>query len=299
METRAKYMLVGSFTLLIIASALLFVIWTARNDKMSMRTYEITFYQGVSGLTIGSPVLLEGVRIGQVTSIKVSPTKPGTVLVRIATQADAPIRQNSEAVLEPQGITGVSAVAVSGGTEDVPLLADVTDRGIPRIPSRISRLQEIINSMPSILSHINDMVGPKNVENMERLIDSLSSISLVLAENRESLARGLRGFGRAGENFAASSRQLQRLLDSSQSLLDTDFREAARSVDQAATRFDKFVGSIEPGLTRFSRESADELHRLLVETRRLTNSLAAIARKLESDPKNFLFGNQVPEFSVP
>ncbi len=305
METRASYVIVGAFSLLIVAGCLLFVLWSAKNAKGDMRTYEIVFRQSVSGLSVGGGVLLEGVRIGQVSGIKVSPKDPGQVIVHIQVAADAPIRQNSQATLEPQGVTGVSAVAVSGGTADSPMLAEV-DGVIARIPSKPSQFQEIMNSIPSILASLdsivaraNDLITPENSQSFGKLLASVTEIAGTLAENKEAMAKGMAGFGEAGQSFAVSGKRLEALMASAQTLVDRDFRDAARSVDKAATGIASATGAIEPGLQRFSRDSMEELHRLLVEARRLMTHLSSLTQKFESDPRRFLLGNPIPEFSVP
>lgn len=305
METRASYTIVGAFTLLAVAGALLFVLWSARNEQGRMRTYEIEFHQSVSGLSVGSAVLLEGVRVGQVSGIKVSPDEPGRVTVRVQVAADAPVRRNSEATLEPQGVTGISAIAVSGGTRDSPLLSASTE-GVGRIPSKPSRLQQIMNSAPSILASMDDLVkraanllAPENLEGVGRLLASLADIAETLSAGREDMTRGLTGFSEAGQSFSVSGKHLEKLMADARTLVDRDIRGAARSVSRAADTFGSAVEGIEPGLSRLSRDSVDELNRLLVEARRLTSSLAKLTQKLESDPRRFLLGNSVPEFSAP
>lgn len=305
METRASYMIVGAFTLLIVVGALLFVLWTAKNSQGDMRTYEIVFTQSVSGLSTSSSVLLEGVKVGQVSKIKVSPQDPGQVIVHVLVSTDAPIRRNSQAVLEPQGVTGMSAIAVSGGTADSPMLAESKD-AIPRIPSRPSKLQEIMNSVPSIMATLdsileraNHVLDPKNVEVAGNLLISVAEIADTLAKNKNSIAKAMDGFGAAGQSFASSGKRLEKLMASAQTVVDKDVRGAAKSVDAAAAQIGGVASAMEPGMKRFSRDSVEELHRLLVEARRLTTALARLTQKFESDPRRFLLGNPVPEFSTP
>lgn len=305
METRASYMIVGTFALLIVIGSLLFVLWTARNSQSDMRTYEVVFYQSVSGLSVGGPVTLEGVRIGQVSGIKVSPQDPGQVIVRVLVAPDAPVRENSQATLEPQGVTGMSAVAISGGTADSPMLV-AREGVIPRIPTKPSRLQEIMNSVPSILSALDKMVeransllSKENTEIAGRFLASLTEITETLAKNKDSIGRGVVGFGEAGQSFAVSGKRLEKLMGSAQTLVDKDIRDTIQSLGKAAKQLDMMIATAEPGVTKFSRDSVDELHRLMVEARRLVSSLATLTRKIESDPRRFLLGNSIPEFSTP
>lgn len=304
METKASYVAVGAFALLIVTGSLLFVLWAAKSSKGDLRTYEILFRQSVSGLSIGSGVQLEGVRIGQVSNIRVDPTDPGQVVVHVLVSADAPIRRNSQATLEPQGVTGMSVIAVTGGTADSPRLEPGGD-GIARIPSRPSRLQEIMNSVPSILAsmdsiakRVEGLISGENAEVFGRFMGSLTDITETLARNRDSLGQAVAGFGNAGQSFSVAGKQTEKLLASVQTLVDKDMRDAIRSVDKAASSLNSTVGAIEPGMKRFSRDSVEELHRLLVEARRLMSQISSLAQKVESDPRRFLLGNPVPEFSA-
>ena len=304
METRANYIIVGAFTLLIVAGSLLFVLWTAKNSQGDMRTYEIIFEQSVSGLSTGSSVLLEGVKVGQVTSIKVSSEKPGDIIVLASIAADAPIRADSVASLEPQGITGVSAVAVASGSAGSPLLKPPKGE-IARIPSRLSRLQAIMNSLPAIVTSLDSMAvnankffSNDNAESLHTILLSLAETSQSVARNRESLEKALVGFGEAGETLASAGKRLDKMIASGQTVVDKDLRNALNAVERAGGQLDTVMKTIGPGMTRFSRESVDELQILLVESRRLVANLARIAGMIESDPRRFFLGNPVPEFSV-
>ena len=304
METRASYLLVGSFTLLIVIGALLFVLWTAKTYQGDMRTYEIAFNQSVSGLSTGSSVFLEGVKVGQVDSIKVSHQQPGEVLVRISVLADAPIRKNSEAVLEPQGITGTSAVAVSSGTVDSPLLQPGQGY-VARIPSRLSRLQAIMNSLPSIMSSLDAVaantgkfLSDENAVRFSTFMNSLAEISDSIAQNRTSLDKALKGFGEAGETFSSAASKLNTMIARGQTVVDKDLRSALNAIEKAGVQLEAVMKTIGPGMSKLSRESVDEMQNLLVEARRLVMSMARISGKIESDPRQFLLGNPVPEFSV-
>lgn len=299
-------MIVGVFTLLIIAGAFVFTLWAARDSQGHMRAYEIIFTQSVAGLNIGSAVLLEGVRVGQVSSIKVSPQGPGRVIVHIQVAEDTPIRENSTATLEPQGITGLSSVAISSGTAESPLLSAEAGSAIPRIPSRPSRLQEIMNSVPAILGTLDNMLGraneflnQDNIKIVGGLLVSVSEIAETLATNKESIAKAMEGFGDAGQSFAASGKRLDKLVASAQSVVDKEMRGAARAVETAAAKLGDAASAAEPGMRRFSSGIMEEMHNLFAESRRLVKALTNLARQLESDPRRFLFGNPIPEFSAP
>lgn len=304
MEIRASYVAVGVFTLLAVVGALVFVLWTARSDQGSITPYNIYFRQGVSGLSIGNDVLFNGVRVGQVSEIKISPEDPGTVRVRIDVASDTPVRDNSVANLEPRGLTGLAVVAITGGTADSPLLAKAAHGRVAVIPSKLSGLQTLMATAPNLLVAVNqlmdranDMLSPENARNLTLILDSTAKVAHTVSERRESLDRTLGAIEEAAHNFARTSRRIDALAASAQKLVDGEFSKASQSVDKAASRLDSMLSAVEPGVAQFSREGLDALQRLLAESRNLMNNLSRLAQKIESDPRRFFFGNPVPEYT--
>src|SRR6266508_1844466 len=97
METRARYVLIGLFTLAMIATGFGFVYWLNHGGGLSEQTaFRIRFDSSVSGLRAGSAVLFNGIRVGEVTELTLSPTNPQQVTVAIAVERNTPIRADTE-----------------------------------------------------------------------------------------------------------------------------------------------------------------------------------------------------------
>ncbi len=286
MEIRASYVAVGVFTLLAVAGALIFVLWTARSEQSALTPYDILFRQGVSGLSVGNDVLFNGVRVGQVKQIKISPKNPDTVRVRVEVAADTPVRQNSVASQEARGITGLSVVAISGGTVDSPMLKAPSGE-VAVIASRLSGLQTLMATAPDLLGAVNQlldransMLSPENAKNFSQMLNSLTMVADTVAEQRHSLELALNSIGEAAQNFAKASRRIDALAASTQKLVDDKMARAADSVDKAALRLDQVLDQVEPGMAQFSREGLDTLQRLLAEARNLMNDLTRLTHKM-------------------
>src|SRR5947208_7229766 len=68
METRANYVLIGAFTLAVVAATFGFVYWFSNLGDHGVReTFRVVFDGTVSGLRTGSTVLFNGMRVGEVT----------------------------------------------------------------------------------------------------------------------------------------------------------------------------------------------------------------------------------------
>jgi phospholipid/cholesterol/gamma-HCH transport system substrate-binding protein len=125
METRARYALIGLFMLAVIAASFGFVYWLENKGGFGEReTYRVQFESSVSGLLVGSAVLFNGIRVGDVTSVALNPAQPQQVIATISVVRDTPIREDTQVNVEQQGLTGGIAITLTGGTSETPLPAD-------------------------------------------------------------------------------------------------------------------------------------------------------------------------------
>ena len=84
METRANFVLIGAFTLAAVLVAFAFIMWivgygaTARTG-----TTRSSSTGSVSGLSVGSNVLFNGLKVGEVTNLSFVKDNPGQVIADI------------------------------------------------------------------------------------------------------------------------------------------------------------------------------------------------------------------------
>ena len=116
METRANFVLIGSFTLAVIAAAFGFVLWFQSLHTTKARSpLRIVFEGPASGLRNGGSVNFNGIRVGEVVSVKLD--NPRRVVALAMIENNAPIRKDTLVGLEFQGLTGVAAISLKGGEE--------------------------------------------------------------------------------------------------------------------------------------------------------------------------------------
>ena len=74
METRANYFLVGVFVIVLSAGVLGFVVWLAKFQfDTTFAHYDVVYKGSVTGLKEGSAVRFSGVKVGEVTKIRLDP----------------------------------------------------------------------------------------------------------------------------------------------------------------------------------------------------------------------------------
>jgi len=116
METRAPYMIVGSFVLAAIAAVFGFVYWLNNAGGIGRRdSYQLVFNGPVPGLLVGAGVLFNGIRVGEVTSLELVADHPHDVHATIAVAEHTPVRADTKVGLDFQGLTGVPVISLEGG----------------------------------------------------------------------------------------------------------------------------------------------------------------------------------------
>src|SRR3954470_17247793 len=121
METRAPYALIGLFVLTVIAAVFGFVYWLHNGGGLGERTvYRVRFENTVSGLLKGAAVLFNGMRVGEVTDLRIDTNNSQLVMATIAVDAATPVRADTKAGLDFQGLTGVPVITLQGGSTPVP-----------------------------------------------------------------------------------------------------------------------------------------------------------------------------------
>lgn len=222
METKANYLLIGVFTLAGIFAVFGSLLWLAKVEVNRQFTYYEVLFDGVSGLATAGDVRFNGLPVGQVISLELDADDPSKVRVRIEVGADTPVKTDTVARLEALGVTGVSYVALSGGT---PAAEDLPEFGV--IPSERSALQSIFEGAPEVLS--------KAVE----LLEDLQSV--VSEENRTAVNTLL-------ENLASASGRLDTTLTDFEDLSD-DLGNAAREIAGFTDRLDALADTADETLT--------------------------------------------------
>ena len=151
METRANYVAVGAFVLIMLAGVFVSAIWLLRIQFRAEYAYFETHFEGpVTGLGKGAAARLNGIDIGRVEEIEFDPDDPKQVIVILEVRAGLTIHSDAVTSLETQGLTGVSYVEISGGTKGAPALVVKEGQRYPIITSKPSSFQAVINNAPEV-----------------------------------------------------------------------------------------------------------------------------------------------------
>lgn len=188
METRANFVLIGAFALAGLLGIVGFFLWFARIELDRQFAYYDIDFRSVSGLGEASDVRFAGLPVGQVVDVRLSPENDGRVRVRVEVDAGTPVRIDSVATIEAQGVTGVSFVGISAGSPSAPLLRVVSDQEVPMIEAGQSALQSLSEDAPQILSEtlgvvrgLRQLIGGENQDRVEAILANVEASSAAFA----------------------------------------------------------------------------------------------------------------------
>ena len=296
MEIRANYVMVGLFTILVLLGGVGFTLWIGTQGKnVPMTDYEISFNESVKGLSVNNDVLFNGIRVGRVSKITISPVTPGEVKVLVTIASDTPVRMDSVASLELRGITGVSVVSISGGTAESPLM-QVPEDGIGHIQyepspfsSVVAQIPDVMASANQVLQRIEGVFSDENTQALSNTLASFNQVSGVLSARAESIDNIL-------AELESSTKNLNLLLASANTAMTTDIKDTSQSWRNISRRIDSTLNVMEPGLKQFSTQGLADMRLLVVEMRNMVHVLTRVGEKLDSDPRRYLFGEPVKEY---
>jgi phospholipid/cholesterol/gamma-HCH transport system substrate-binding protein len=196
METRAPYALIGLFVLAAIGAVFGFVYWLNNTGGLSERAvYRVRFENTVSGLLTGAAVLFNGIRVGEVTDLRLDPNHPRQVVATIAVIAATPVRTDTQAGLEYQGLTGVPVVSLLGGASAAPL-APLSPAEPPLLVADPAAGQSMTEAARQALRQI-DTVLADNADPLKSAIANLNTFTGALARNSDRVDTILAGLEHA------------------------------------------------------------------------------------------------------
>jgi phospholipid/cholesterol/gamma-HCH transport system substrate-binding protein len=201
MEIRARYLLMGAFSLLVILVGFAFVYWLEAGGGLGGRSnYKVRFDGPVAGLIEGSGVLFNGVRVGEVVDLALDRERPEDVVVEIAVANGTPIRPDTKVRIDFQGLAGAPVVALVGGSSGLPLLGG----GGGEMPVLTAEKDAGVGmtQMARQVLHRFDTVIAENADPLKSTIANINTFSAALARNSDKvdgIVTGLERFTGAGK----------------------------------------------------------------------------------------------------
>jgi phospholipid/cholesterol/gamma-HCH transport system substrate-binding protein len=310
MEREANYAAVGSFVVLVVVMAVLFVYWysDAREHRDYMR-YEVYFEGSVSGLERGAPVRYLGVDVGRVYTMRVDPRASDRVQVLVDIDSSAPVSEKTVAELSLQGVTGLLYMDLIQDTGTRRLTRPVPSEKFPVIRSARSSFDVLLASLPDLVGLASDvadraarMLSDKNIASVSNALANIDKATSTLPQTLrevEVLVAELRDAASQVRSVAEQANGVISTAGPEVTAAMTRVREVAANLSSASGRLDKLVEENREDIRSFTREGLPELERFLREGRAAAREFRDLSRSLRDDPSQILYQPPAQGVEIP
>ena len=307
METKANYVLIGAFTLVISIFGLLFALWAANwSSEREWDTYRIVFNEAVTGLFEGGSVRYNGITVGTIEHLRLAPNDPRKVIAEVRISEDTPIKTDTHAKISQDGLTGPTFIQLSGGSPNAPLLASNDRDEVPTIATEPSALQNIADTANRLVTRMDEVLSEQNVKRISDSLENIEQLTGAVAAQREDL-------GQLIVNAREASEQLKLTMQTTNGAVERLDRDVIRNLPALVEKLDRTLAELESvstnanaminenraPLASFTQNGLQQVGPALSELRGLVRDLRRVASRLDNNPAGYVLGRQQPKEFVP
>jgi phospholipid/cholesterol/gamma-HCH transport system substrate-binding protein len=320
MERNANYALVGLSTLILTVALAVFVVWLARvRINAEYDLYDIVFQGPVRGLNEGGEVHFNGIKVGEVTKIALDKFNPRNVIARVRVTEDVPIRVDSYATLEPQGITGLNYVQITAGTGVRPLLKEADKPRcerlglgrdcIPIIRSQRSAISDLLEGGGTVLTRtiealdrVNRVLSDQNIKTFSASLSDAQAFTAELRERKAMLAdaqSALQRIDTAADEIAKLSASTRGVIDGDGKRAIANLADAADEAKAATKDARAMIGRLQGPTTDFATNGLPQVTAAVIQLQTTAESLERLVNEVQSNPTGALGKGKAEEVKVP
>jgi phospholipid/cholesterol/gamma-HCH transport system substrate-binding protein len=219
----------------------------------------VRYKESVSGLEIGAQVKYNGVRVGQVSDIRIISSGVENVEVELELRKNTPVTRDTKAVLTGMGITGLKFVELRAGEKDSPPLAPGSQikAGHSLMGTLGGKAEDITMKTDLVLSKINAVLSEQNIYNIEGIIEDIKSVT-----------------GSTAKVFNENDHKIAVILDDISQVTE-DLREGAVSIRSSMALLDNTIENTAPGVKE-TVQNLSETSRVIKKTAKDLQQIDAI-----------------------
>jgi phospholipid/cholesterol/gamma-HCH transport system substrate-binding protein len=312
METRANYVLIGAFVLIASAALALFILYIAGTPlNKDYSTYDVVFEGPVNGLTEGGEVRFNGIKVGEVQTLKLDRADPNRVIARILIDARTPVRVDSIAQLNFLGITGVTFIQILAGSPDQPLLVSKDFQEPPVIRTERTALDELFQGGQDLLTvtgdtinRLNEALSEENVAHVNKILANVEAITDKLAKNGgavDSATSALKSIDKAATAVASAGDTINGLAQGDAATLIANANDALKDlgpaigdVRKSMANINGAVAQINSNLTPNANRALEQLSLAATDLSTLMAQLQSVLGQIEQNPSQFVYRQPQP-----
>ncbi|KQT53273.1 hypothetical protein ASG43_18810 [Aureimonas sp. Leaf454] len=273
METKANYVLVGVFTVVILLLSFGFVYWSANvSDKDTQVRMLVRIEGSVTGLSVGSQVLFNGLRVGDVRNLRIDPNDPRVVIATTQVDATTPITTSTRATIGFAGLTGQAFIELKGGNvNERNIITYAQEQGaIPVIKADPSDVTDILATAKDIAERANNILTQ-----FESVASDIQPAVRTTANNITATSENIRVFT---DSLAANSDQIDGFIGSISRLAGTA-NTVAEALPDAIQSAQRIVEAVDPNSVRTTVDNVAAISQTL---RNQSDRVASVVASVET-----------------
>jgi phospholipid/cholesterol/gamma-HCH transport system substrate-binding protein len=324
MERKAHYALIGTFVLVSLAALLAFTAWlsNAQFDK-KFDNYEISFRGGVQGLSEGTEVRFNGLKVGDITELRIDPNDNNSVIVDIQVESNTPIDFESIGRMEPLGLTGLNYIQIIPGGPNSRLIKNSTDKDPFRLKGEASRIDlllgsggTVMESSQAALARINAVMTPEAIMDFHEILNNLKVITsnfVDLKVDPEIFNRTMQSIEQASSDVSLAADAVDVAAKDFDVLIETDVKTVLDRSKISMEKLDKTLSAIEvlskdsnqlitdgrDAINRLSNSGLTDIEETIDSIRRVVLGLESILINFEQNPTAFIVGSSEEKVELP
>ena len=314
METKANFALMGAFVILSALALMGFAFFMANSEfRRDFADYDILF-NGPVALEEGANVRYIGIKVGEVETVRINRADPSKARVRIRIDANAPVKVDSKATIELAGITGVTFVQISAGSDRAGLLkrrpgetVPMIDAGQTQFEALIGGGQETLTRVNQSLERVNKLLTDENIAHIEATLQNIEGFTAHLADEEgvvKELNLALGSVRRASDQFSKASssfgdfgstagRQLETFSQDVTALVK-DLRGTVEQSNKVLSESRRAVRVTAEAIQGPAVGALEDARMVTQDLQVLINRLDRIARRVEESPEQLVVGDPIP-----
>lgn len=301
MERRANYALVGAVSIGLFIGLVAFVVWLAGfqfNKRYDI--YDVLFNGPVTGLSDGGEVHFNGIKVGEVTQLALDPNDPNKVIARVRLTGGVPVRADSYATLEPQGVTGVNYIQITGGSQARPLLKAIAPPGtVPVIHTQKGTLAGLLEGGGTVLQRavealdrVNETLSDKNIAAFSGTLQDLKSVADEARERKTILAdvqKTVQDTDKTVNSINELSQSTNKLVNGDAKRALANVADASQQLKETAIDAREMIAKLRGPTEDFATRGLPQLTSTMASLQQTSKSVDALAREVRQSPQQ-VFG---------
>lgn len=296
MRNNKQFLWIGAFVIAGIALIIAILLWFSASNRKSYNTYRIIFHESVDGVTTSSIVKYNGVEVGKVHGLELDPKDPSNIYVDIDVLTTLPISTNTYATVKPQGVTGMSyvALAVTAG-ESYTILKPHNSLPYPEIQAKTSFLTNLTEQAQKIGDNIGDvsnqvklLLNDKNVDHVNHILANIDRITGAVANQSENISQSIEMVGTV----------LQHVDDNATHLNDAIVQLTAlsKSLQSNSATFDNVMNTVQNNTLRnINTVVLPNLNQSVSNLNMITTQFDELLKTVNQNPSVFVRGKAAPQ----